>query len=480
MAQPKAAAPTVTLEVSPRVTKVLVATRGPLRIQRVQASTTAEGTEDTLSALRALLEAQPLGARHIGLLFGREAFSLRTLELPSIDPKEISSMLELQLGKLTPYPRHEILSAWTVIGSFRAGYTSILLAIARKTLIDGVLQLLKTKGVAPQWVGVSTEGIERWWAAHGAAGAKVAQDQLLAVIDVDFASTDCVILGADGHLLFTHSVALGFEQLQAEPARLRWVAELVRLPRILQHEELKGKIGRGVVTGVTEGLEPLIDQLNSQWGVPIEVMDALKPAAPPEPVRQKATASHVSYTALLGMVGAEKPPRIDLIPQEARVSQTLSVRSKHLARLTMSLALMLLLVGVVIGERIVMRRQYLSRLQQRLAAIEPSAREVLQRQERMQRIRTWLNPSRGPLEVFHAVASSATAPIAITHVLIVDGKPVKIRGRAQTVAEVLEFAERLRQSGVFAGVDARPLLRSTAETGQIAEFEIFCEIGGAS
>lgn len=476
------AASTVTLEVAPRVAKVLVVTRAPLRVQRVQVSTTSEGTEDTVSALRALLDAQPLGARQVGLLFGREAFSLRTLELPSVDPKEITSMLELQLGKLTPYPRNEILSAWTVIGSFRAGYTSVLLAIARKSLIDGVLQVLKAKGVTPQWVGVSTEGIERWWASYGGQGAKITHEQLLAVIDVDFASTDCVMLGADGRLLFTHSVALGYEQLQAsEPARLRWVAELVRLPRILQHEELKGRISRGVLTGVTEGLQPLVDQLNSQWGVPIDIVDALKPTAPTEPIRHKALASHASYTALLGLVSTEKPPRIDLIPHEARISQTLLVRSRHLARLTMGLALALLLVAVLIGERILMRRQYLAQLQQRLAAVEPGAKNVLQQQQRMQRIRAWLDPSRNPLEMFRAIAAASTAPITITNVLVMDGKPIKIRGRAPTVAEVLEFAERLRQAGLFAEVDARPVLRSTAQTGQVAEFEMFCSLSsGAS
>jgi len=180
-------------------------------------------------------------------------------------------MLELQLGKLTPYPRGEILSGWATVGSFREGYTSVLLAIGRKTAIDDVLHLLKSKGMAPQWVGVSSEGLGAWWAIASKRVPAAPAGQLTALIDVDATSTDCVIF-SNGRLLFSHSVPIGAEQLSAaEPAKLRWAGELVRLPRILAHEDVKGQVGRAVVTGLTEGLGPLIDQLSSQWGVPVDV-----------------------------------------------------------------------------------------------------------------------------------------------------------------------------------------------------------------
>lgn len=471
---PHSAPSLVTLEVAPRTAKLLAASGQPPQIQRMSATTLPEETDELLGALRALLASQPAGAQQVGLLFGRSVFTLRTLELPSGDPKEIASMLELQLGKLTPYPRSEILFGWAVIGSFREGYTSVLLAIARKALIDGVLQLLKTKALSPQWVGVTTEGLEAWWGAIRHR-VKAPEGQLIAVIDVDFASTDCAILSAEGRLVFTHQISIGYDQIrQSEPATLRWVAELLRLPRILVHEEVRGRIGRGVVTGVTENLGAAIEQLGSQWGVTVDAQEALEPSAPAL-VRERARVTHASFAALIGILASGRPPRIDLIPEEARVSQALQVRSKHLARLAATLVASLALAAVFCWELVAIQRNYLGQLRQRLLAIQPVSQQVLQRQRVMRQIRDWVNPARGPLEVFRSVAAAADPEIVITQVAMKDGKPAVIRGRAATMAGAFAFADRLKREGAFQSVTAHPILKPKGVNELGADFEISCE-----
>jgi len=474
----KPTAGAVTLEVSPRSAKILVAASGPFQIQRLNASTLPDQLEDPVAALRALCEAQPLGVREVGVLLGRETFSLRTLELPSLDPKEIASMLDLQLGKLTPYPRADILSAWSMIGSFREGYTSVLLAIAPKTLIDNVLKFLKTKSITPRWVGVATEGLEAWW-AFGRQGAPPAEGQLTAIINLDFAATDCAILSADGRLLFTHSIAIGADQFAAsEQAQLRWVGELVRLPRILVHEEVKGRIGAGIITGVVDNLGHVVEQLATQWGVSVEVKDALEPFALSS-IRERARATRVSYTSLIGILAAGKPPRIDLIPQEARVSQALQVRSQQLARLAMSLGVILALVAVLCGEWVLVLRHHLSELERRLAPIEQTSRDVMTRQATMRKVRAWLNPTRSPLEVFRSVSAAVDPDIIVNQLVMETGKPVVIRGKSNSMAEAFAFADHLKQQGTFATINVRPVLkpRGGAEAG--VEFEMLCELAGS-
>ena len=471
----------VVLQVSPRAAKVLVATIAPFQVQRVNASTLPEQTEDPVAALRALLDVQPLNARQVGLLFGREAFSLRTLELPSSHPKEIASMLELQLGKLTPYPRSDILFGWTTIGSFREGYTSVLLAIARKALIEGVLQLLKTKGVQPLWVGVSTEGLESWGALQPAPKAPPGPStDLTALIDVDFASTDCAILSR-GRLLFTHSIPLGADQLaSSDQAKLRWVGELVRLPRILLHEEIRGRIGRGVITGVTRDMEPIVEQLTSQWGVSVEVVEVLAAFAPTPAVTQSVQTTRCSYAALAGVLGSGKPPRIDLIPPEARVTHDLQVRSKHLARFVVSSFVLLCLVGLLYFERIWILSHYLTQVTQRVTVVEQVSRQIVQRQDTMRRIHAWMDPSHSALHVFNALAAAVDPSITITAVAYEEQQPVTIRGRAGTGTAAYAFFDRLKQQGGFANVQARSVTTKKGGDAAEADFEIVCELPRAS
>jgi len=475
----KSQAMTIALEVGPRAAKVMAAFPAPFRIQRLNASTVSEQIEDPVAALRVLLEAGSLGTHQTGLLVGREVVSLRTLELPSTNLKEISSMLELQLGKLTPYPRADILFGWAVIGSFREGYTSVFLAIVRKTLIDGILGLLKSKGITPQWLGVSTEGLESWWTQPGTSGPASSSDVLNVLIDVDVSSTDCAIL-SNNRLLFTHSVTIGAEQLKvSEPAKLRWLGELVRLPRILSHEEIKGRLGAGVVTGITQGVEPLVEQLTSQWGVPVEVRDALAPFAPSSAVVQQATATGVSYTALAGVLASGKPPRIDLIPTETRVLQALQVRSRHLARFAGSLAVLVVLGVVLYLERMVIVSQYLRQLQQRLAAVEPASRQIVQQQEAMRRIRAWLDPVHSALEIVRAVTSSVNSDITISTFSFHEDKPVTIRGRAGSSQSAYRFSERLKAHAVFANVHARSVDRARGANVTGWDFEIVCDLRGS-
>lgn len=474
----RAKGPTVSVlvEVAPRTAKALIGTAAPRQLQRLNASVLPDQTEDIAAALRALLAAQSFGVRTVGLILGRETCTLRTLELPATDPKELASMLELQLGKLTPYPRAEILSAWTLVGSFREGYTSVLLAIARKTLVDDMLQVLKAKGLSTEWIGVSTEGLEAWWRASAASRKATAPGTVTALIDIDVASTDCAVL-RDDRLLFTHSLTIGYEQLTtAEDAKLRWLGELVRLPRILAHEDIKGQIGQAVLVGLTQPLPGIAEQLASQWGVTVETADSLAPVSVSDSVRQSATAAHVSCTAAVGLLAIGTLPRIDLIPKETRVSQALHVRSKRLARLAGSLAALLVLSAILYVERILIARHYLNQLQSRLAAVEQTATEVQQRQRAMRQVREWLAPARGALEIVRSVANAVDQEIALTQLSLGPEQPLMLRGQANSMAAAFAFLDRLKQAGVFANVQARSVAKARGAEAEGAEFELVCEL----
>ncbi|GEM_PF-5801673 len=475
MARRAAPASALAIEMSSRAAKLMEADLAPLRIARVRASTVAEPSPDGLGALKALLDAAPVTGREVGLAIGREAFTLRTLELPSRDPKEIASMLELQLGKLTPYPRAEIFFAWSLIGTFRDGYTTVLLAVGRKALIDGALALLAAKGARALWIGISTEGLAAWSAAD-AKTAPAAATRAAVVIDVDMASTDCAVI-ADGRLLFSHSIAIGHEQLAAsDQTRLRWVAELVRLPRILAHEEIKSTIGRASVTGVTTHVGPLVEQLSSQWGVPVELVNAL--GAVPASVTAAVAATPVSYTALAGLLATGQAPKMDLLPAESRLSQTLQTRSKHLARLTGSIAIILVFALVLYLEQLIILRGYLGQLQDQLALVERTSQETLTRQHAMRQAREWIIQGRQASEAVAAAAAAADAGITITQLSFEDGKPLTFRGRADTMPGAFTFLDRLKQQPVCANVHARSVAKAKGPRADGAEFEIVCELQG--
>ncbi len=471
------------LELTPRTAKlVIVSSANPVRIDRLIAQALpAAQEEDPVAALQALLSAHPLSANQVGVVIGRELFSLQALELPSSNRQEIASMLELQLGKLTPYPRAEILAASMIVGSFREGYTSVVLAITRKPLIEGILRVLRSKGLEPRWVGVSSEGLVQWWLKIGqnTGGLTAEPNKLLALIDVDATSTDCALL-SQGELVFSHSIAIGQEQLAgADQANTRWVGELARLPRILLHEDLKGHIGRGVVCGSAEALRELAQQLASFWNVPVETVNPLSTIEMPQATRQTLTNQPSSFTALVGWAAHGQAPRLDLIPQETRVYQALQVRARSLARLAASVAAVIVLVAVLYVERMVMLQRYLAQLDQRLSKVEQQGLVISRMERAMRKIQPWLNPTHGPLEILRGVSESVEAQITVTQLSFQEDKPVAVKGKAQTTAAAFAFFERLDKTGLFSSVQSKSVAKAKGAQATGAEFEVLCTLKGS-
>ncbi|HQL41623.1 MAG TPA: hypothetical protein PLO93_04940, partial [Candidatus Omnitrophota bacterium] len=52
----------------------------------------------------------------------------KNIEIPSLDPGEIASIIELQAGRHTPYSREEIIIGYINFGVYQKNYSKVLLA----------------------------------------------------------------------------------------------------------------------------------------------------------------------------------------------------------------------------------------------------------------------------------------------------------------------------------------------------------------
>lgn len=88
------------------------------------------------------------------LIIPRHMVALRFIELPSTDPSEISNMAEFQALKELPYPKEEIITSFRNIGSYKKGFSYIMLAIAKRELIEEMMAHRKTR---PENIRLETE-----------------------------------------------------------------------------------------------------------------------------------------------------------------------------------------------------------------------------------------------------------------------------------------------------------------------------------
>nr|MBU1327777.1 PilN domain-containing protein [Candidatus Omnitrophota bacterium] len=88
------------------------------------------------------------------LIIPRYQVALRFIEIPSTDPSEIKSMMEFQTFKESPYQKKEIITSFRNIGSYKKGFSCIMLAIAKRQHIE---EIMAQNGAKPENIRLETE-----------------------------------------------------------------------------------------------------------------------------------------------------------------------------------------------------------------------------------------------------------------------------------------------------------------------------------
>ena len=121
------------------------------------------------------------------LVIPRNKTALRFIELPSVDFFEIKGMAELQTIKEFPYPKEDLIVSFRNLGSYKKGFSYILLVIAKKQHIE---EMLSEKGAVPDSVRLETELLYLYLLTKG----MIKQDKVSLVINIDIDRSEIMIL----------------------------------------------------------------------------------------------------------------------------------------------------------------------------------------------------------------------------------------------------------------------------------------------
>ncbi|MBU1913165.1 MAG: PilN domain-containing protein [Candidatus Omnitrophica bacterium] len=121
------------------------------------------------------------------LIIPRNKTALRFIELPSVDFFEIKDMVELQTIKEFPYPKEDLIVSFRNLGSYKRGFSYILLVIAKKQHVE---EMLAEKGGVPDSVRLETELLYLYLLTKGI----IKQDKVSLVINIEIDRSEIMIL----------------------------------------------------------------------------------------------------------------------------------------------------------------------------------------------------------------------------------------------------------------------------------------------
>lgn len=307
----------------------------------------------------------------------RQLVNVRMLELPSTDPLELSDMVDLQVGKQTPYSRDEIIADYRITGPGREGYTRVLLAIVQRSVLRQRFSVFEEAGIDVERMSLSTEGILGWCRRS----LKKPGEGAMLVVDVDSFYSDFVVVDK-GNLLFTRSVLLGANELLGDyaAAQGKFVREVRQSVEAFAAESPGLSVGKGYLSGAGAWIPGLAQDLARGLNIVVEPVDSLQAFKykPKTPDLRQAPYNAVSLTALVGIAGDPASLELSLAPESVRLRRAIVTKARRLTTLGVMIVTVLASISLFATVKLSFKLSRMKALQSELKATTPRIRAVEQ------------------------------------------------------------------------------------------------------
>lgn len=468
--------PVLVAEAGSRDMKVLEINRSRKqeKVSKILLKSLDPSGEDTVSGLsKAFKQAKFSGIPAIACL-PRQAVTVRLLDVPSTDASEIADMVELQIGKLTPYSRDEIVADYRIVGTGRKGYTRIMLIIVLRSLMNQRFRLLEDAGLEVEGMSVSSEGILNWYCFN--YGAKKTGETAV-LLDVDGGYTDFVIISGD-RLVFTKSIVIGADQLKGKGADLqdKFAQEVKNSIELYKSESSEeSPLARVILTGAGPGINGLEAALGDRLKLPVESVDSLrgfKKSGSIPGVGADAIES-LSVTALAGMALAPENLQFNLVPETVSLRRNLELKARRLTTLGILITAVLAVSSAFSMTALQKRVQHLTGLKRERDATSEQAREVEKMKATSRMVMERLDSRRAPVNIMLEL-HRLTPPGRITYeaITVETGQRLILKGKAGAYTDIDTLQGNLGTSDiVFKDISRRG--ESKTPDGKI-RFEMVC------
>ncbi|MFC1631115.1 pilus assembly protein PilM [Candidatus Omnitrophota bacterium] len=423
--------------------------------------------------------AQQLPINQQGLLISLPSRQviIRDLELPSANPAEIKNIVDLQVGKQTPYSKEEIIYDHQILSTNSQGYSRVMLAIAHRNIVDKKLKILERAGLKTENIGLSSEGLLRWATV---VFKQRSFDRPYAIINLDFDQGNFLLI-AKSQLVFSRNISVGFTQLQESFERWqdKFLKEVNHALHAYPHDMVETDVSRVVITGAGSLTEVLNESdLKNKLGFPIEVTGQFKniPLARAQLADCKAKTKSVSVTHLLGFALGFRELRLNLIPAQLRIERNLRQRGRDLYFFGSYLVFILALISSIFLGRMYSREGYLNKLKQENHNNATRVTQLNKMIAEIELVKTRSLNKDYAINFIYEIHQAISPEIYLT-LISFDGKEkLTLRGESNAMSEIFRFIEALEEIQYLQNVKTKFVSTRKAAEEEVTEFEIVCPL----
>jgi Tfp pilus assembly PilM family ATPase len=439
-------------------------------------------SDDAISVIMSDLSKEiTINSQYLIISIPRNFTTTRNLELPSVNLGEIKDMIDLQIGKQTPYSTDEVIMDYEVTDSNADGYSKALLVIVHREVVGRYFKILEAAGLKPKKVSFSSEGLLSW--CGFAYNQKTETSKAYVLIDVDYNTSDFEII-LNNKLVFGRSMSFGAANFQLpdqmEQLQQKFIDEIKRSIYSYQNEAMGKDIEKIIITGpkiMIGNMDRSV--LESAIALPIETIGQFQNILTDESALGEYDSlenKNLSFSALIGFAMTYGEHKIDLVPKEMQIERDVQERGRDLYIMGLLLIFILAASSSIFLGKIYSKEWHISQLRQRLNEIENRTRKLSDLIKITESVKDRIRARSLALNLLYEIHRIISPEIHVVSVNFHGQDSLTIVGLSNMMSEVFKFTSQLEESGYFQNIQTKYTTKRLVGDKEMAEFELLCPL----
>ncbi|MCK9572180.1 MAG: hypothetical protein M0Q96_02755 [Candidatus Omnitrophica bacterium] len=419
-----------------------------------------------IAALNSVLKQNRPGKdTEVCVVLSRNKITVRRVDLPSQDTKELEQMLGFYLIRQIPYHKEDICWSYQNLGFDGISNSHLILAVALKSVFHNVVSSFGPVNLFPESILMSSQGLVHY--VSEALKDKSPVNASYMILDIDSNYSDLILVHKQ-KLASSVVIAQGFDQLKSEQEKERFTVELKQAIAALNNEVPEAKPEKIFLTGAASSLLVLI-----------EGIVAMGPNLKAQYVSTKEYESFassnlkgISLSAILGFNYHVAKEDIKFIVPELQIKKEIKVKVQQLIILGISLVFILVMLGVIGLTRLAQQQSYAALLKTKVQDQAKDSKELEEIINKLKVAKQYTASADSAASYLYELSQLCPSSIMITSFNWEWKKALSFRGYALQIPDILGFANTLSRSETFKGAQNRYTRRRKIKDKDVVDFEI--------
>ncbi len=384
--------------------------------------------------------------RYFLAVIPRFQVTIKNLELPSTIISEIKQMVIFQLQNSLPYKVRDLVIQNLIYPSSKEGYSQVMSVVVQKEIINDFLEIFRLSQVKVSKIALSSTVLLNRFKTIYKKEPFFKDTNLL--INIEGESVDFVFI-KNGQILLSRGVLLKKDDFDDS-----FLKEAEKSLSLFNHK-FSDKLWLVFLWGRGPDLGILADSIARQTNLKTQVK------------KDENLLKSLAYCSY-----SEEEDEINLMPQVLKEKQRRSLKRRNLIKIAISSTVIIVFLILALFFDFKEKEKELTALNNQIEEIESDAVEIQKKKIIIENAADKQTQTLQSLEILAELYSITQPGIFFNSLMLTPAKSAVIKGQAEELNKILDFAGRLESSRFFKNVDVKYTSKRRLKKKEIIDFEI--------